>query len=124
MPGAGGTQRLPRLVGPEKALEVILSGTPFGAKQALAMGRGRRDRRGGQAARGRASPSRARSIAEKRPLRKVRDRDDKIAAARGKPEIFEAIRKANARKFRGFEAWETRDRGGARRGRTAVRRGR
>ena len=40
------------------------------------------------------------------PLRRVRDLDDKIAPARGKPEIFEAIRKANARKFRGFEAWE------------------
>ena len=27
-------------------------------------------------------------------------------AARGHPEIFEGVRKANARKFRGFEAWE------------------
>ena len=26
--------------------------------------------------------------------------------SRGKPEIFATIRKANARKFRGFEAWE------------------
>ena len=47
-----------------------------------------------------------RLIAEKAPLRKVRDRSDKLEAARGHPEIFEAIRKANARKFRGFEAWE------------------
>jgi 3-hydroxyacyl-CoA dehydrogenase len=39
-------------------------------------------------------------------LNKVRDRSDKIEPARGKPEIFEAVRKANARKFRGFEAWE------------------
>jgi 3-hydroxyacyl-CoA dehydrogenase len=36
----------------------------------------------------------------------VRDRFDKLEPARGHPEIFEAIRKANARKFRGFEAWE------------------
>ena len=43
-------------------------------------------------------------IADKAPLKKVRDRDDKLAPARGEPEIFEAIRKANARKFRGFEA--------------------
>ena len=39
-------------------------------------------------------------------MKKVRDRSDKIEPARGHPEIFEASRKANARKFRGFEAWE------------------
>src|SRR5664279_3954850 len=35
IPGAGGTQRLPRLIGPEAAAEAILGGTPFAAKQAL-----------------------------------------------------------------------------------------
>jgi 3-hydroxyacyl-CoA dehydrogenase len=45
-------------------------------------------------------------IAENRPLKKVRDLDDKIAAARGKPEVFETFRKANVRKFRGFQAPE------------------
>ena len=39
-------------------------------------------------------------------MKKVRDRSEKLEPARGHPEIFEAIRKANARKFRGFEAWE------------------
>ncbi len=38
IPGAGGTQRLPRLIGPEKALDVILSGTPFGAREAREWG--------------------------------------------------------------------------------------
>ncbi len=38
LPGAGGTQRLPRLLGPEKALEMITSGAPIGAKAALAEG--------------------------------------------------------------------------------------
>ena len=38
LPGAGGTQRLPRLIGPEKALDVILSGTPFGAREAKEWG--------------------------------------------------------------------------------------
>ena len=32
--------------------------------------------------------------------------NDKIEAARAKPEIFAEFRKANARKFRGFEAPE------------------
>jgi 3-hydroxyacyl-CoA dehydrogenase len=38
IPGAGGTQRLPRLVGAEKALELILSAKPVTAKQAIEMG--------------------------------------------------------------------------------------
>ena len=39
-------------------------------------------------------------------MKKVRDRDEKLKEARGQPEIFDAIRKTHARKFRGFEAWE------------------
>ncbi len=38
IPGAGGTQRLPRLVGAGRALELILTGEPVDAEQALAMG--------------------------------------------------------------------------------------
>jgi 3-hydroxyacyl-CoA dehydrogenase len=33
LPGAGGTQRLPRLIGPERALKMILSGTPAFARE-------------------------------------------------------------------------------------------
>ncbi|HEY3721229.1 MAG TPA: enoyl-CoA hydratase-related protein, partial [Roseiarcus sp.] len=105
IPGAGGTQRLPRLIGPEAALEVILSGTPFGAKQAAAWGVVDTLVEEGALRKGAIAFAR-RAIDEKMPLRRVRDLEDKIAPARGKPEIFEAIRNANARKFRGFEAWE------------------
>ncbi len=105
IPGAGGTQRLPRLIGPEKALDVILSGAPFGAKQAKEWGVVDALVAAGELRAGAIAFAR-RAIDEKLPLRKVRDANEKIAAARGKPEIFEAIRKANARKFRGFEAWE------------------
>ena len=38
LPGAGGTQRLPRLVGPKKALDMVVSGMPIGAEEALDCG--------------------------------------------------------------------------------------
>jgi 3-hydroxyacyl-CoA dehydrogenase len=38
LPGAGGTQRTPRLIGAAAALDLILSGRHAGAKEALAMG--------------------------------------------------------------------------------------
>jgi 3-hydroxyacyl-CoA dehydrogenase len=105
IPGAGGTQRLPRLIGPEAALEVILSGNPFGASQAAAWGVVDAFVEEGKLRAGALAFAR-KAIDEKLPLRRVRDLEDKIAPARGKPEIFEAVRKANGRKYRGFEAWE------------------
>ena len=38
IPGGGGTQRLPRLVGPARAKDLILTGRQVGAEEALAMG--------------------------------------------------------------------------------------
>src|SRR5262245_51087048 len=38
LPGAGGTQRLPRLIGVERALDVIVTGDPLSAEQALELG--------------------------------------------------------------------------------------
>jgi 3-hydroxyacyl-CoA dehydrogenase len=38
LPGAGGTQRLPRLVGAQAALDIIISGNPIGAEQAASLG--------------------------------------------------------------------------------------
>jgi 3-hydroxyacyl-CoA dehydrogenase len=104
LPGAGGTQRLPRLVGVEAALEMITSGAPVSAKAALAMGLIDEivdgDLRAGAVAYAK------RVVAEGRPLRKISALTDKIEAARAMPGVFADFRKANARKFRGFEAPE------------------
>src|SRR5947209_2087039 len=104
LPGAGGTQRLPRLIGPEAAADAILSGTPFSAKQAKAWGVIDELADEGELLDDAVAFAR-KIIATGAPLVKVRDREDKVAPARGKPEIFEALYKAHARKNRGFEAW-------------------
>jgi 3-hydroxyacyl-CoA dehydrogenase len=106
MPGAGGTQRLPRLSGVENALDAILSGTPFGAKKALEWGVVDTLADEGKLRDGALAFAR-KVIDMHMPLRKIRDLNDKIEAARGHPEIFEKIRRDNARKFRGFEAWKS-----------------
>ncbi len=105
LPGAGGTQRLPRIVGPQKALEMVTSGQHVGAKSCLDMGLVDELTEEGKLREG-AIAFAKKIVAEKRPLKKVRDLSDKVEAARGKPEIFADFRKANARKFRGFLAPE------------------
>jgi 3-hydroxyacyl-CoA dehydrogenase len=105
LPGAGGTQRLPRIVGPQKALEMVTSGAHIDAKSANAAGLIDEIVPEG-ALRASAIAFAKKVAAENRPLEKVRDMNDKVEAARGKPEIFADFRKANARKFRGFLAPE------------------
>ena len=105
IPGAGGTQRLPRLSGVEAALEAILSGAPFGAKQALEWGVVDTLAEEGKLREG--ALAFARKVVDTHmPLRKIRDLNDKIEATRGHPEIFDKIRREYARKYRGFEAWQ------------------
>lgn len=105
LPGAGGTQRLPRVAGVEKALEMMTSGRHAPAKEALEMGLVDELAEEGKLREAAVAFAR-RCVAENKPLVKVRDNNTKVEAARGKPEIFEAFRKANARKFRGFLAPE------------------
>jgi 3-hydroxyacyl-CoA dehydrogenase len=105
LPGAGGTQRLPRIAGVEKALEMVTSGQHVPAKQCLDMGLV--DELAPEGTLKEAALAFARKcVAENRPLKKVRENNLKLEAAKGHSEIFTNFRKANARKFRGFKAPE------------------
>ena len=104
LPGAGGTQRLPRVVGVEKTLAMVTSGVPIGAAEAHKLGLVDQLVEGDlrtealafardKAAQGGGHP-------------RVRDNDDKLQSAKDNPEIFAATRKMLARKTRGFLAPE------------------
>ena len=105
LPGAGGTQRLPRIVGAEKALEMMTTGQHVPAPKCLEMGLVDAIVDEGKLREG-AIAFAKQVLAEGRPLKKVRDLQDKMDADRAHPEIFANFRKANARKFRGFLAPE------------------
>lgn len=103
LPGAGGTQRLPRIIGVETALDIISAGDPIGAEQALRLGMV--DALAGEGAlRADAIAFAARLVAEQRPLLRVRDRQDLVEQARGKPEIYRDFLDRHAAAFRGFRA--------------------
>ena len=102
IPGAGGTQRLPRLVGIEKALPMILSGDPISAKDALAAGLVDDIIEGDLVA---GAVKFARSVlAAKRPLQRVKDREDKLEDIRANPAKFDEIVAQHAKKTRGLHA--------------------
>jgi len=97
LPGAGGTQRLPRLVGPEKALQMIVIGEPIGAAEARADGVIDEIIEGDLNAV--AVDFARRVVREGRPLRLVRDRDEKLIG-----EGFADAAEALTRRLRGREA--------------------
>src|SRR5690349_18508360 len=99
LPGAGGTQRLPRVAGVRKALEMTSSGNPIGAREAFDCGLVDR------LVEGELIPHAvgyAEEVRDVRPLPKSSERQDRIAGA--DPAIFEEFTKENAKRFRGFEA--------------------
>ena len=105
LPGAGGTQRLPRLVGVEQALKMVTSGLHLPAEQCLQ--NGLIDKLANNDDLLNDSISFAKEIIEEnRPLKKVRDIDEKVKAARGNDELFQNFRKLIERKTRGFLAPE------------------
>jgi len=104
LPGAGGTQRLPRVVGVEKALGMMVSGDPIRADEALKHGLIDEIVEGDLTAAGVAFAEKV--LADKRPLKKIRDLAEKVTAVRSKPEVFAEFRKSVARQTRGFKAPE------------------
>jgi 3-hydroxyacyl-CoA dehydrogenase len=101
LPGAGGTQRLPRVVGPAKALAMMTSGAQIGAAEAHADGLVDEIVEG-DLREGAISFAR-RVVADNVPLSRVRDRDAKLAVDAS---LFDDFRKSIARKTRGFLAPE------------------
>lgn len=102
LPGAGGTQRLPRAVGPEMAVAMIVGGNPISAAEALKNGLIEEIIDGEPAVGGEAFARKA--LAEKRPLRKLRDDDSKLAAAKADKSIFTNAAAAANKRNRGLEA--------------------
>ena len=98
LPGGGGTQRLPRLAGPQTALEMIVSGRHVPAPEALKLGIIDELVPDGVTLRA-AGVAKARAVADIRPLPRVRDRE-----AKADPGIFDAMRKSIARRARNQKA--------------------
>jgi len=105
LPGAGGTQRLPRIVGAATALDIMTSGRQVGASEALALGLVDKVVADDDLA-GLAVSFAREVVAAGAACPRIRDRTDRVAIDAANPAIFEDFRRANARRFRGFKAPE------------------
>ena len=109
LPGGGGTQRLPRLIGPAKALDLIVAGRHVPAPEALGLGM-LNEVFPADADLLAEAVKYAESKADARPIPRVRDMSGKLAE--GTPELFEKKRKEIARRARNQEAPYANHRGG------------
>ena len=99
LPGAGGTQRLPRVAGVQKALEMTTSGTPISAKDAYDVGLVDRIIEGDLLQH---AVAYAAECTDVRPLPRSSEKQDKIDGTDAS--VFDEFIKANPRSFKGFEA--------------------
>ncbi|MEQ9045278.1 MAG: 3-hydroxyacyl-CoA dehydrogenase NAD-binding domain-containing protein [Sneathiellaceae bacterium] len=99
LPGAGGTQRLPRVVGPQVALEMITSGNPIRAARALEVGVVDAVVEELQAG---AVAFAAEKAAKGGPHPKISANDDKVKGT--DPALFVGFRKSIEKRARGFFA--------------------
>lgn len=97
LPGAGGTQRLPRLAGVATALELVAKGDPIPASKAKEAGIV--DRLASEGNLLEEAIAFAREVADIRPLPRTSEK-----SVSPDPEAVAAFEKANARRFRGYEA--------------------
>jgi len=104
IPGAGGTQRLPRLVGVEKALAMILTGSQIEASEARDVGLIDGIAEGDLTVAGVAYARRV--IAERRPLPRARDRDEKLEPVRSDRAKFDAMAANYLKRGKGLHAPE------------------
>ena len=100
IPGAGGTQRLPRLAGVAKAVEMCMSGNPAKAEEALRFGIIDRIVEGDLLT---GAVAFAREVAGK-PAPKTRERNEKLGNAADNAMIISSAREAAAKKQRGLLA--------------------
>ncbi|WP_136163383.1 3-hydroxyacyl-CoA dehydrogenase NAD-binding domain-containing protein [Sphingomonas flavalba] len=96
LPGAGGTQRLPRTAGIEAAVEMCATGTPISAKRALDLGLV--DRIAGEDSLAADAIAFANEVIAQGP------RPTRALPVKGDPAAIKAFAEANAKKFRGFDA--------------------
>jgi 3-hydroxyacyl-CoA dehydrogenase len=101
LPGAGGTQRLPRIVGVERALDMITSGDPVGAPEALELGLIDAIVEGDLT---NDAIAFATKVAAQKSHPRVRDRNDKLKNVDAS--VFAKFRKSIAKKTKGFPAPE------------------
>ncbi|HKC03461.1 MAG TPA: 3-hydroxyacyl-CoA dehydrogenase NAD-binding domain-containing protein [Sphingomicrobium sp.] len=101
LPGAGGTQRLPRVVGVRKALEMCATGNPIGIKDAYECGLVDRVIEGELIPHAVGYAEEVRAV---HPLPKSSERQAKVTNV--DPVVFDQFRTENARRFRGLPAPE------------------
>src|SRR5881392_2291693 len=114
LPGSGGTQRLPRIVPVSKAVQMMTTGTPISAEEALQLGLVDEIVQGGDLLDA-AVVYANKLVAERKPLKRIRDmkakadvdfkkvRDDVAKASRGYPAPLEIVACAEAAVTRPFD---------------------
>ena len=99
LPGAGGTQRLPRVAGVKKALQMTATGNPIGAREAFECGLVDRLVEGELIPHAVAYAEEVRDV---RPLPRSSQFEEKVGNV--DPAVFDDFARDNAKKFRGFDA--------------------